>query len=414
MDPVSSALLAISIILFFGFFAELAFKRFQIPDLLLLIILGFLLGPNVMGYISPQEVAPYAPLFTTFALMFLLFDGAFNIDLTSFARGLSLSLSIALFNFFFSSMIITGIMVFFGYMLPPAILTGFILGGVSSTFVIPTLKQIKIRKSIYSILALESALTDVFCIVTSITAIELIRANVFDIQSVLSQITSLFAVAGFIGILSGIFWVSIISRMFKGYKSYMVTIAFVILVYVVTVFLGGNGAIAALFVGLVLKNSKKLTEMLSVVSSKRTKKGRKTLENGGGLSITTPSEILFYDQISFFLKVFFFVYIGILLELTNHEAIIIGAVLSIAIMVIRQFTTVFTRQFNRFDRKLANSMFARGLAAATLAQIAIESEIPNARMFAQIAYVAITGTIILSSIMIFILRRERISNQTEQ
>ena len=42
-----------------------------------------------------------------------------------------------------------------------SILTGFALGGVSSAFVIPVLKGMGIKSKIYSLLTLESALTDV-------------------------------------------------------------------------------------------------------------------------------------------------------------------------------------------------------------------------------------------------------------
>jgi len=47
-------------------------------------------------------------------------------------------------------------------------------------------------------------------------------------------------------------------------------------------------------------------------------------------------------------------------------------------------------------------MFARGLAAAAIAQIAVQSELPGAKELASIAYVVITGTIILASANIFI------------
>lgn len=52
MVDVTYALLAVSLILFFGFLAEFIFKRFNIPDILFLIILGFILGPFVLNYIT--------------------------------------------------------------------------------------------------------------------------------------------------------------------------------------------------------------------------------------------------------------------------------------------------------------------------------------------------------------------------
>ena len=45
MDVVG-ILLGVSIILFLGFFAEFFFKKFNVPDLLVLIVIGFILNLN--------------------------------------------------------------------------------------------------------------------------------------------------------------------------------------------------------------------------------------------------------------------------------------------------------------------------------------------------------------------------------
>ena len=48
-----------------------------------------------------------------------------------------------------------------------SMIIGFSLAGVSSSFVIPILSQIRVGGKLFSRLALESALTDVFCIVAT-------------------------------------------------------------------------------------------------------------------------------------------------------------------------------------------------------------------------------------------------------
>ena len=132
---VDGVLLALSLVIFFGYFAELIYKKFKVPDVLLLVILGFVIGPYGFGYISAEQFATFAPVFTTFTLLFLLFDGALNIDLVSLAKGIYYGASVTLFNFLVSSAVITGVMYWFGYKLVVAIMTGFILGGVSSSVV---------------------------------------------------------------------------------------------------------------------------------------------------------------------------------------------------------------------------------------------------------------------------------------
>ncbi len=405
-------LLIVAIILIFGYLAEFMFKKFNIPDMLFLIVLGFILGP-VLKYITPEQVAPFAPFFTAFALLFLLFDGAFNIDLASFAKGLSSGLLVTITNYLISSTVISLILIIFSpiieqytpirFTIATAILTGFMLSGISSSFVIPVLRQMNIKGEIYSILTLESALTDVLSIVAALTTMEIIKLSSFNSQIVASNIASLFAVAGFIGIIAGIIWIIIVTKVLRHNKSYMVTIAYLIIVYVITTLVGGNGAIAALFFGLVLKNSRQLTSIAGNIVHKKSEK--KSEEKDYGVSVTSPVEQLFYSQIAFFLKTFFFVYIGVLISPTNLIAWIIGFVLAFSVMLSRMFSRIILKGFKEFEKKLATSIFAQGLASAAIAQLLIAQKIPGTEFIPPIVYTFITFTIILSSIKIFMLKR---------
>ena len=164
----NSALLAISLIAIFGFISEALFRRTNIPDVIFLIVFGFLIGPNGFGFTSPKELANIAPVCTTFTLLILIFDGAFNINLASLIREFSSSLLLTIYNFVISTIVVGGVFYyihtfhFSGTTLIASMLIGFSLAGVSSSFVIPILSQIRVGGKLFSRLALESALTDVF------------------------------------------------------------------------------------------------------------------------------------------------------------------------------------------------------------------------------------------------------------
>jgi len=410
MEAVSLILLAVSLILFFGFFAEWIFKRFSIPDVLFLIALGFAIGPFALKLVSPQDLLAVAPIFTTFTLVFLLFDGAFNISLPSLIREFSESFVLTIFNFIISSLIVALILWLFGFWVGGfsfilSLLGGFMLGGVSSSFVIPILKQVKISERLYSLLALESALTDVFCIVFSLTVIEILRLGGFGLQNTLTQLVGLFAVAILVGMIGGVIWIFLILRVFKEHN-YMIAIAYLLLIYVITEFLGGNGAIAALFFGLILKNSKQLSSIIRGILTKEASEKKKALKGELGVSVTTPSEEFFYHQISFFLKTFFFVYIGVMIDISDWKAILIGVVLSVVLMFTRMSSSLLTQKMLPESRSLVNSIFARGLAAAAIAQLAINAGVQHAFFISKIVFVAITGTIVLSSVRVFLIKRK--------
>ncbi len=64
------------------------------------------------------------------------------------------------------------------------------------------------------------------------------------------------------------------------------------------------------------------------------------------------------------------------------------------------------KNFMPYDKKIMNSIFARGLAAAVLAQLAIQSNLQNAELIAKITFAVIMFTIVMSSIRIFLVNKE--------
>ena len=168
--------------------------------------------------------------------------------------------------------------------------------------------------------------------------------------------------------------------------------------YVITEFIGGNGAIATLFFGLILKNSRRITQYITNSLNTRPKYV---------INAITPSEKFFNDQLSFFLKIFFFVYIGMLFDISDITILILGFSISVTIMIARRFTKLVTAEFDTQDQNLISSIFARGLAAAAIAQVVLSSGIEGAEGVVAITYSVIVFSIILSSISIFVSVRKK-------
>jgi NhaP-type Na+/H+ or K+/H+ antiporter len=282
-----------------------------------------------------------------------------------------------------------------------SMIIGFSLAGVSSSFVIPILSQIRVGGKLFSRLALESALTDVFCIVATLSVIEVYTTGIFGVQKTLTYLIELFAIAGFIGVLGGIIWIVI--RVFEE-QNYIITIAYLLLVYLATEYFGGNGPIAALFLGLILNNSKQLSSIKEGILSRSVAEKQKAIQGDLGVEVTSATEKRYYHLISFFLKALFFIYVGILLDITDQTALVIGSILSVLIMITRMGSMPLTKGMPNDQRQLVNAVFARGLAAAVLIQAVIQAGMPGAEYMGRVVYVVIIGTIILSSLRVFILR----------
>ena len=398
---VENILLLISLIILFGYIAEWIFEKKGIPDTLFLIILGFIIGPNVLNCIKPESLTTIAPLFTTFTLLFLLFNGALSIDLKSFAAGIGSGVSIGIFSFFLSSIAGAGLFLLVIPDIMNALMLGFALGGVSSAFIIPVIGQLKIKKKLYSVLTLESALTDVISIVFAITMIELQVLNVIDIKSVLSQIAALFSIAALVAVIAGYIWI-FFEKKAIGDKNYFMTIALVMLVFFIAEFLGGNGAIAALVFGIVLTNSKTLVYISKKIMNPRKKVELTPEERKEQGAIVSKREKMFYMEIAFFLKTFFFVYIGLLLNIENLKTVYLGTAIALSLMLLRCLTSLLTKSYEKLERLLINSLFARGIAPAAIMLTAVEKGIIKDQIIIDIVYFVITATIILSSLKVFI------------
>lgn len=398
---VISLFLGVALIIFFGYLAEHFYGRFGVPDVLLLIVIGLAIGPLGLNLVQVSTLNAIAAPFTTFVLLFLLFDGAFNIDLSSFAKGVSEGTAVTIYHFVLSSLVTSTIMLIFGYDFFMSLLVGVALGGISSAFVIPILRSITGHGSVTSALTLESAFTDVLAIVLGLAVIDIISLKTFSVQAVFANIIQLFAIAGLVGVLAGWLWIFIHSRILKGEKFYMLTIAYVLLLYVVTEWIGGNGAIAALTFGLVLKNSRVLSDLLTEIRTQRRPKEP-------GIRMLGKDEEFFYEQLAFLLKTLFFVYIGVLIPLNNLWALVIGTTIAIGAVLSRQALRLILGGVPSPDRSFFLAVYGRGLAPAALAEIAVNKGAIPAGIASEtigIIYIAIFATILFSSIQIYMLKR---------
>ena len=103
-----------------------------------------------------SDLASIAPVVTTFTLLILIFDGAFNINLSSLIREFSSSLVLTIYNFVISTVIVGGVFYYIqefhlgGISMMGALVIGFSLAGVSSSFVIPILNKIRVGGKLFS------------------------------------------------------------------------------------------------------------------------------------------------------------------------------------------------------------------------------------------------------------------------
>lgn len=391
-DPLIILFAVVGVIIFLGFLGDIVFKRTNIPDIIWLIIFGI-----IIGFFFEIKTVSYsgqiATIFTTFALIFVLFEGSLNIKLLDLFKSMSKATIITIISFIISIATLVLVGSFLGMPLIYSALLGAILGGTSSAVVIPISERAKIQKETVSILKLESSITDVLCILVALTLMGIIVGAEFQLSTTLNSLLGSFAIAIFVGALAGLFWMPLLKFSRKQARSYLITIAFMLLLYSFVEYISANGAIACLAFGIVLGNSKQISELMNKDDTS---------------AALSENEKFFYSQIGFFIKAFFFVYLGMMIDFSDYLPFILAGVATLALFLFRPLAVApVAKKFEKKDRAVLETLIPKGLAAAVLIQIAEQAPYNIVIFEGQGSFVmaVVLYTILLSSILVFLIEK---------
>ncbi|OIO24455.1 hypothetical protein AUJ14_06230 [Candidatus Micrarchaeota archaeon CG1_02_55_22] len=394
MSEVLSLFITIGGIIFLGYLGSLFFDKTKIPDLLILIAAGILLGP-VLGVADTAFFASLTPFFAALALVVLLFDGGLNLNFARVVNELGRAFVFTIACFVLSTLLVAGVMVLvFGWPLLFGLLLGAVVGGTSSAVVIPLVGKISGNEQTKTVLKLESALTDALCVITAIAVIEIILARVTTIGEIGNSLIGAFSIAAVVGIIASIIWLAVLQRL-KGVEfDYLLTLGTVFLLYAVVEGVKGNGAIAVLVFGIALGNAERIAIALNQDPEKY---------------VLEEDIRKFQTEVSFFVRTFFFVYLGLLFDLyhVSPGAVAVAVVILIAILASRgAITRLLIPGGNAGDRMLSFIMIPRGLAAAVLASLPFTMGItldayPFLIVFAQAVFLVILFTNVITTVGVF-------------
>ena len=395
------AFLVAAVIIILGFLGEEFFNRTSIPDSILLLLFGVLLGP-IFHLFAHEELLAITPYFAALALIIILFDGGLNMDIREAVRNSPRAFVLALSGWILNVLVTAAICKYLlGWRLLNGLLLGSIVGGGSSIIVIALIRKLKVTEKIETVLSLESILTDVLCTVGAFTAINILLQEVnaegvstgIDLSAALGSVGVAFGVGILVGLGFGVAWLVILERIKGKPNAYMLTLAMLFLTFVVATNLGGNGALSALFFGLIIGNSRPIARLV---------KFRTTVSIDNSVRD-------FHCQISFLIRSFFFVFTGLLFSFSSFTSVLIGLLLSLTFLGIRVIVVKMAsvKSELRDYRTLMTVMFPRGLAAAVLASIPLTSGVPDSQVFPEIAFIVILTTIIITTVGVAILKKRK-------
>ncbi len=385
------AIFLTGLITFLAIIFSVMFEKFRIPDVLLLMVSGMLLGP-ILHIVSPSDFGKVGEVATTIALIVILFEGGVNLKLDVIKESLDDTLGIMLSSFVVTAIFVSLIVHYStGIDWLSALITSTILGGTSSAVVVPIINSLDMSEKSYIILFLESAFTDVICIVVSFALLSAYDSGNLSVGRITGKILASFTMAGLIGFLGATVWGVIIRKMRKIPNTMFSTLAFIFIIFGIAEFLGYSGAIASLAFGISLANLVKIPKEKMPFRIK-----------GLRFSTVTKTERTFYSEVVFLLKTFFFVYLGLSMRLADFWVISIGFFITLTLMfgrlvVIRVFRA---RDIPWKDASYMSVMIPKGLAAAVLASIPAQRGIPGGNLIRDIVYSVVFFSILFSAISV--------------
>jgi cell volume regulation protein A len=374
------------LIIILGFIGSYLFTRRSIPDNLILIFFGIILGP-MLKFVDPSGFSSLAPVFSSLALIIILLDGGMNLNLYKVLEESPKALILGFLNVLISMAITTAYTsILLNWSLLHGLLLGIIVGGTSSSIILSFTQKLNASERVNTLLNLESVFTDAIVIVVSITILDIIvEAKQASLISVAQSIVSALSIGAVFGLIWGIFWLKILSILKDDDYDDILTLSVTLLFFGVTEMLGGNGAIFALVFGLVLGNGDEIGGMLRIE---------------GFVDIGSMMR-KFMNQMSFFIRTFFFVYLGLILFIENRMMILYSVGLSLILLFGRYLGTVMTSWRDeelQQNGSLIALMMPRGLAAAIMAQLVATSGIMNATLFPDMILIVIITSVLISSI----------------
>jgi potassium/hydrogen antiporter len=363
MNP-TTFLASLAALVFLGLLFEAVFRRTGIPDVLFLLGIGLVI--SMAGLFHVEDLKGLDKIFTTAALVLILFDGAVRMRLSELRKALASSVLITVLTFF-TSIVGIGLLAWalFGMKPLAAAIMGAILAGTSGAVVIPTVQLLKIRAETKTVLSLESALSDVLTIVTVLALMSAATAGDVSWGQVGTDFLLGFFGAIAIGAVTGVGWAFGMRAIRQKRSSILVVGAAVFLVYALAQGLGTFGPIACLAFGLVLGNAPELA------------RGRTAGAEDLGLTL---AESNFMTEAAFLLKVLFFVYLGAALRLDGYQPFVFGGLATLALLALRAPVVRLSfrpSQTLRKDAIIAAVLVPRGLAAAILAGLVAQSGLPE-------------------------------------
>jgi cell volume regulation protein A len=360
-------------LLVLAYVANRSSHRTRVPDVVVLLLCGILLGP-VLHWINADRFPQIARGVGTLALILILFAAGLELDLRRARRQFAAGTVLAILSY---ALTMEGVHLFCLHALHmnrmASLLAGAALACMSGSIVLPVLEQLDLRPELKTTLVIEASFGDGLGALVVGVLLSLIGGGVTSHTSggailggMVIQFVLRFLLAFAVAVVAGFLWARLLPKVSNKKFWQVLTFAVVLIVYSGTHALGGSDLFAVMVFGATLAS------LLGPESFLR--------EFEVDFNVTDEGSQIhsFHTELAFLVRSFFFVLLGAMIQFHGLKkqllpSIGILGVMLVARLVSVQASRVVWRGPSWRERELATLLIPRGLITAVLVLEAIQA-----------------------------------------
>lgn len=385
-------LLLVGLFVFMGHLLVSVFQRTRVPDVLILILVGIAIGPYGLDQVRAEDLGKIGPVFSTFALLVLLFEGGIGLDIKAIFSNLWPCTRIAITTALITLGAVSAIAYGFTSNLHDSLALGAMLSCVSAAVVIPLVQQLPVWPSTRTLVVMESAITDVFAIVCVFFIDQFAVQGTLEVSTVLLMIPMTIVIPIIVGVVGAVLWRLVVTRVRRFPNTAFTEFALVCVLYGVAESMHGNGAITALVFGICVTNLPRglLTGIKRVPLLR--------------LDRVSPGQMELFAEGAFLIKLWFFILLGISLRFDDTLAFVVGGWMVLAIYGARLIIVAWLLPpaTKMYDAAMVSLLVPKGLVSAVLASayLAARPDSESALFIRDVAYAVVLISIGVTSVLI--------------
>ena len=379
------------IILAAGSLSGIVARRFRAPDVVLFLLAGILLGPEVAGVLDVRATSTFNQVILIFGSCYILFDGGASLKLSVLKEVWITILALSTVGVLITATI-TGFAAahLLGVPLMTALLLGAAISSTDPATLVPIFKEVRIRERVAQTVVSESAFNDVMSAIVTFALLGIVlgTGGTFSLGRVAGELLTNALIGVVAGAVLGYLASLLIAHEKFGFLmeyAPLVTLMAVVAAYLSAETLNASGFMAVFVFGIILGN-------------KRTFGFR--LERGEQERLAD-----FVGTTALIMRMFIFILLGSQVSFSlMGQYLGRGILLVLVFIFIARPITVFLcafpdRQAKWSLRELLFMCWTRetGVIPGALAGILLGMKVPGAEVIASVTFLAILLTILLQA-----------------